>query len=340
MFYCKGVGSLDIRQLEYFVELAKTRNFRKASEHLHLSQPALSKSIRLLETELNTVLIERTNKSFELTDTGQALLQKSVFLIQQFQDIYKTIEDVRLSNEGEIKIGIPNILGYLCYFDLICDFQKKYPGIHISVSGEGTKDINAALSEERIDLGLGMLSENVPISRNLRVIPLTHDEGVIVANKSKAYAAMDTISIRDIKDENFLLTNEQYLLYDDIMQLCMQEGFTPKVMAKSSQWDFLLKMVDSNFGVSILPRPLVEKNQLSHIKPLKIKEGFNWDIGFFLLKNRPQTHAMNKFIEFTRQYLRKHKDFHYIYFADTPFEWSGRWKSDESREKIEEKKEK
>ena len=52
---------MDIRQLEYFVELAKTKNFRKASEQLHLSQPALSKSIRLLETELNTVLIERTN---------------------------------------------------------------------------------------------------------------------------------------------------------------------------------------------------------------------------------------------------------------------------------------
>ena len=61
---------MDIRQLEYFVELAKTRNFRKASEHLHLSQPALSKSIRLLETELKTVLIERTNKSFDGYGTG------------------------------------------------------------------------------------------------------------------------------------------------------------------------------------------------------------------------------------------------------------------------------
>ena len=79
---------MDIRQLEYFVALAKTRNFRKASEHLHLSQPALSKSIRLLEAELNTVLIERTNKSFELTDTGQALLQKSVFLFYFFPNLF------------------------------------------------------------------------------------------------------------------------------------------------------------------------------------------------------------------------------------------------------------
>ena len=113
---------MDIRQLEYFTELAKTKNFRKASENLHLSQPALSKSIRLLEEELNTVLIARTNKSFELTDTGEALLRKAVFLLQQFNDIYKTIEDVRLSNQGEIKIGIPNILGFLCYFELICEF--------------------------------------------------------------------------------------------------------------------------------------------------------------------------------------------------------------------------
>ena len=329
---------MDIRQLEYFVELAKTRNFRKASEHLHLSQPALSKSIRILESELNTVLIERTNKSFELTDTGQALLQKSVFLIQQFQDIYKMIEDVRLSNQGEIKIGIPNILGFLCYFELICEFQKEYPGIHISVSGEGTKDINAALREEQLDLGVGMLSENVPIARDVQVIPLTHDEGVAVVNKSKAYAAVDAISIRDIKDENFVLMNEQYLLYDDIMQLCMQAGFTPNVTAKSSQWDFPLKMVDFNLGVSILPRPLVEKSELPDIKAVKIKEGFNWDIGFFCLKNRPRTHAMNQFIDFTKEYLMEHKEFHYIYYADTSIEWSGNWKSEESRQKNPEQK--
>lgn len=326
---------MDIRQLEYFVELAKTQNFRKAAEQLHLSQPALSKSIRLLESELNTVLIERTNKSFKLTDTGDALFQKAVFLIQQFQDVYKTIEDVRLSNQGEIKIGIPNILGFLCYFDLICDFQKKYPGIHISVSGEGTKDINAALREERIDLGLGMLSENVPIARDLQVIPLTHDEGVLVVNKNKAYAAMDTISIRDMKDENFVLTNEQYLLYDDLMQLCMQEGFSPKIVAKSSQWDFLLKMVDSDFGVSVLPRPLVEKSDLPNIKAIKIKEGFNWDIGIFCLRNRPRTHAMNKFIEFTVEYLYEHKSFNYIYYANHHIEWNGNWKSEESRENRE-----
>lgn len=293
----------------------------------------MSKSIRILETELNTVLIERTNKSFELTDTGQALLQKSVFLIQQFQDIYKMIEDVRLSNQGEIKIGIPNILGFLCYFELICEFQKKYPGIHISVSGEGTKDINTALREERLDLGVGMLSENVPIARDVQVIPLTHDEGVAVVNKNKAYAAVDAISIRDIKDENFLLMNEQYLLYDDIMQLCMQAGFTPNVTAKSSQWDFPLKMVDSNLGVPLPQGRWWKKAELPDIKAVKIKEGFNWDIGFFCLKNRPRTHAMNQFIDFTKEYLMEHKEFHYIYYADTGIEWSGNWKSEESRQK-------
>ena len=241
------------------------------------------------------------------------------------------IEDVRLSNQGEIKIGLPNILGFLCYFELICEFQKEYPGIHISVSGEGTKDINTALIEERLDLGVGMLSENVPIARDVQVIPLTHDEGVAVVNINKAYAAVDAISIRDIKDENFVLMNEQYLLYDDIMQLCMQAGFTPNVTAKSSQWDFPLKMVDFNLGVSILPRPLVEKSQLPNIKAVKIKEGFNWDIGFFCLKNRPRTHAMNQFINFTKEYLQEHKEFHYIYYADTGAEWSGNWKSEESR---------
>ena len=178
---------------------------------------------------------------------------------------------------------------------------------------------------------MGMLSENVPIPRDVQVIPLTHDEGVAVVHRSKAYAAVDAISIRDMKDENFVLMNEQYLLYDDIMQLCMQAGFTPNVTAKSSQWDFPLMMVDANLGVSILPRPLVEKSPLPDIKAVKIKEGFNWDVGFFCLKNRPRTHAMNQFIEFTKEYLKEHKEFHYIYYADTSVEWSGNWDSEESR---------
>lgn len=322
---------MDIRQLEYFVELVKEKNFRKASEKLHLSQPALSKSIRLLETELDTTLIARTNKSFELTDTGKVLFQKAVFIIQQFNDIYRTIEDVRLANEGEIRIGVPNMLGSLCYFDLICEFQQKYPGITISVSGEGTKDISDALREERIDLGIGMLSENVPIPKDLRVLPLTHDEAILVVNKGKAYAQMDEVDIHELKDESFVITNEQYLLYDDFMQVCMQAGFTPNVTVKSSQWDYLLRMVSADFGISVLPRPVVEHFLQPNITGIKIKDGFNWDIGFFYYKNKPRTHAMELFMDFTKTYLEEHGDFDYIYFANDKREWAGEWDSNASR---------
>ena len=84
---------------------------------------------------------------------------------------------------------------------------------------------------------------------------------------------------------------------------------------------------------TVLPRPLIEKSDLPNIKSARIKEGYDWDIGFFLLRNRARTHAMNKFIEFTVQYLAEHKDFQYIYYADTYREWNGNWNSKESREK-------
>lgn len=308
---------MDIRQLEYFLELSKTKNFRKASEQLHVSQPALSKSIRQLEEDLGTVLIERTNKSFELTDTGEVLVKRAAFLLEQFNDIYKEIDNVKLSHQGEIKIGVPNILGNLCYFELICEFQKKYPGIHISVIGEGTKDINDALRNETIDLGIGMLSGNYQIlMKDLRVIPLTHDHAVLVVNKERPYSSLKSISISELRDEKFIMINEQFMLYDDSMRICSEAGFTPNVVAKSSQWDFVLKMVESGFGVTMLPGPLAKKFMPENTTALTIEDGFDWDIGFMLLKTRPISHAMEVFIQFTFSYLKERREFEYVYYLD------------------------
>ena len=83
---------------------------------------------------------------------------------------------------------------------------------------------------------------------------MINEEIYLAVPNNSRFKDKDCICLEDVKDENFVVPNEQYLLYDDFMQLCMKEGFVPNIVAKSSQWDFLLKMVDSDFGISICSR--------------------------------------------------------------------------------------
>src|SRR5690625_2848964 len=102
---------MDIRHLEYFVEVAKHLNFTKAASSLHISQPSLSKAIKHMEGELGVPLFYRAFRQLELTDAGHALLQNAKQVLHSYQNLTSELNDLMNLKKGEIKIGIPPIIG-------------------------------------------------------------------------------------------------------------------------------------------------------------------------------------------------------------------------------------
>src|SRR5574342_684376 len=110
---------MDIRHLEYFSEVAEQLSFTKASQMLHVSQPSISKAIKNLEGELGVPLFYRSSKQLELTDAGKAVLMNAKKVLEAFKNLTLELTDLMDLKSGEIRIGIPPIVGAAFFSKLI-----------------------------------------------------------------------------------------------------------------------------------------------------------------------------------------------------------------------------
>ena len=108
---------MEIRQISYFLEVAQQGSFTKASQTLHISQPALSKTIKAFETELGVELLDRTDKRVRLTDSGEIVYQYGKQILNTISTLTSSLEDNAMLKSGHIKMGLPSLIGIM--FSLI-----------------------------------------------------------------------------------------------------------------------------------------------------------------------------------------------------------------------------
>ena len=102
---------MDIRHLEYFLEVARNQSFTKAAEKLYITQPTISKTIRNMEDEWGVTLFYRQGKRIELTDAGQIMYQQAQQMVESFQRVSAELEDLMNLKRGHLRIGLPPMVG-------------------------------------------------------------------------------------------------------------------------------------------------------------------------------------------------------------------------------------
>lgn len=143
---------MEIRQLRHFIAAAEAGNMRKAGESIHISQPALSMSIRNLEEDLGVTLLNKNRQGVQLTYAGEQFLKSAHSLLRQIDDIHATLKGTGDSPTGNVKLGIPygpnNALAALLYQQML----EKYPGINLRIEEGITTGIERQFEENMIDL--------------------------------------------------------------------------------------------------------------------------------------------------------------------------------------------
>lgn len=152
---------MDLRQLRFFTEIARTGNFTRAAERLRIAQPAVSVAIKRLEEELDLVLFNRQDKRVTLTAEGEIFLEHARGILDGIKAAELEMADLHGLNKGEVRIGIPPMLSAYFFPSILCDFAKRYPHLHLSVSGEGAWRIQQMISQGELDMGV-IAGRNVP----------------------------------------------------------------------------------------------------------------------------------------------------------------------------------
>lgn len=239
---------MELDQLRYFLQVAKHGNFTRAAEELHISQPALSRSVQKLEEELGQPVFERKSRSVCLTDAG-ALLQARV------QQILSIIEDTKAEitddgKSGRIRVGaIPTIAPYFLP-DVLRSFSTDFPKAALIVQENTTDALLKSCTQGEIDLAILAL----PVAaRYLEVEELFEEELHLVLPPEHPLVKKDKIRLSDVEPFPFVLLDEAHCLSDNIVAFCRQKSFQPVAVERTSQLAMVQELVSLAHGVSMIP---------------------------------------------------------------------------------------
>ena len=269
---------MDLKSLKIFVETVNSQSFSLAAEHLFMTQPTLSKIIKSLEEELGTALFKKgeagRKREVVLTYTGELIYQHALNILSEHEKIYNTIEQVQLLKKGKLTLGLPP-LGSVLFSSLIALFHKQHPDIQLSFLEVGSNSIEEAIADKRIDVGI-LLGNIRPTFASIPVVDSTM---CLLSIKDSQWRNRKTVNLIELKEESFLLFSDTFTLNSMIIKAANTVGFEPKVVCKSSQWDFIAKMVESNMGIALLPQIYCQQFDQEKFNTAVLENpGLNWTL--------------------------------------------------------------
>jgi DNA-binding transcriptional LysR family regulator len=270
-------NQIELRHLQYFKVLATELHYRKASELLFISQSALSQQIKQLEQILKVSLFDRSNKKVALTDAGAIFYRDVQQVLNKVESAVIHLKLYKEGNTGQIGIGFVASAMESVLPDLLKRFNHDCPNIKFQLDELSNSEQLVALQNESLDLGF-MRSNNVPEGfANKKVFTETFSV-VLPAHHSMVSAKFKHMG--QFKDESFILfPNEQsQLYYQQIINLCADQGFVPKVAHRSIHAPTIFRLVENGMGLSIIPTSLASTD--------------NPNIKFIELKGIPQQTAL------------------------------------------------
>ena len=152
---------MEVRNLEYFLEVARTKSFTKAAQNLFITQPTISRMIKNLEDELEVELFERLGKGVELTDAGQTILLQAQNIVNSVRGLSSDLSDVMQLKKGQINIGLPPMIGANFFPRVVGEFNKIYPRIKVHLWEHGAKKVEDDVAAGRLEIGVTLLPESM-----------------------------------------------------------------------------------------------------------------------------------------------------------------------------------
>ncbi|WP_348668608.1 LysR family transcriptional regulator [uncultured Polaribacter sp.] len=249
---------IELRHMRYFLAVAEELHFRKAAERLFISQPGLSRQIKVLEEALGVVLFERHTRKVVLTKVGEYL---KIEFSAQIKMLSHTLENAKMLQDGKqgaLKIGYVGSAMQEVIPNLLLNFEKKHPNILCSLKEIDNQQQLEALLSFSLDIGFVRL-ERVP--RALEIKPILKENFCLVLPKDHEIDESNFKSLRQFKEASFILFDAQYSAsyHEKVMQIFDDCGFTPLNSHNTIHSSSIFKLVENKFGISIVPKSLAQK---------------------------------------------------------------------------------
>jgi DNA-binding transcriptional LysR family regulator len=246
---------VELRQLRYFVTVARTRHFGRAAEALHIASSPLSQAIRQLESHLGTPLFERTTRRVDLTPAGEALLPEAIRILESVGAAREQVSRVAAGDLGRLRIGATALATYRYVPELVRRLGDELPGLDLHFRTEMlTPALEAALADHRIDLAV----LRPPVGDDAIATRLLARERLVLAVPTGSGPGDGAVALAELADEEFVVYSPPGSVVGAAAdRACRGAGFVPRRTHEADQTSIVLALVAAGLGVALLPESVL-----------------------------------------------------------------------------------
>lgn len=249
---------MDLRTIEYIVEIANSGSFSKAAETLYISQPGLSQAVKSLEKELGVILFARKRGHVVLTHAGMLFLNDAKQILQTCGHLKKQMALINTGESGELKIGFTPLFGHFYFAKAYKAFKEKYPNINVICHEDTSATLEAKLAAGIIDCALLPLPlrnpniqyEQIITEETFLAVPSTHEINKHIQKESDGYGRIEMAQFRD---DDFIMLSPGQRLRELGYEACKAAGFEPNIAFETKYVDTANALVAAGVGISFIP---------------------------------------------------------------------------------------
>lgn len=288
---------MTLTQLKYFCAACRCHSLTGAANELYVTQPAVSLAIKDLETEFGIVLFTRQGNKLTLTDDGEALYEKAIYILQYCNDMQHEISSIG-RNRRPLRVGIPPVLSSIFFPGMLDAYQEEYPDSYITLEEYGSvRACNMILNDE---LDIALVNMEMYNIDKLDSCVLFHDQLVFCVAKSHSLAKKEKIKPEDLDGQDIILFNVDSVQNSLLKNRFEVHSVTPNIVMQGSQLYTIINFIRNGKRGCFL----YESNMagLMKYKSIPLDPPLMTDVGIVWKKGRYVTSQIQQFINFSKKY--------------------------------------
>lgn len=263
-----------LQQLRIFKAVSTEKNFTKAAEILYLSQPSLSKQIKKLEKNLDTILLNRENNKLSLTESGKMFLQYSERILSLCEESCRALIDLKNGERGQLRVGASQTIGTYLMPQVLALFAQNYPQINLKVQVNSTRFIAKNILNRKIDIAVVGGEIPIQLKKNLLIEDFIEDEFSLIISKLHPFAIKKNITKHDLYNLNFITLNSSSTIRKFIDNILVQNQIEInqlKIIMQLNSIESIKTAVSLGLGAAFVSSAAIKKEiELQTIEIIKI----------------------------------------------------------------------
>ncbi|MCK0471213.1 LysR family transcriptional regulator [Halalkalibacter sp. APA_J-10(15)] len=293
---------MELRQLKYFMEVAKREHMTEAAEALHVAQSAVSRQIGNLEDELGVDLFVRQGRRVKLTPLGRIFLERTTEAMKLIESAKREVEEHLEPEKGTVRITFPISMAAFTLPTAISRFRQDYPKAKFQLK----QGIYYNLIEDVVngEYNMALLAPVPEDDPRVEGYTLFREEVVAIVPKTHRLSKNNELSLKQLEGEPFVVLPEGMYFRELVIQACLDQGYYPNISFEGDDVDALKGLASAGLGITLLPEVTVMDNVPHNTVKIRIRDPkVIRTVGVITPKGRELLPTERLFLQFLKEFF-------------------------------------